>query len=801
MKYSYNWLKELSGTKKEVEEIADLFMTHSFEVESIDDLAKGLDKVVIGEVLEIKKHPNADRLNIAYVDVGKKNGGELQIVCGASNLKTGQKVPVALAGAILPNGEGGFEIRKSKIRGIESSGMICAEDELGLGNDHNGIMVLSGDAVIGESFVKFMRMDDKILDIDILPNRAHDCLSYEGVADELMALENYFGDLKKGNGNKKEVENYLIAKQLKKLTVKVNTENCFRYIGVRIENIKIKESPQWLKSRLLASGIGSINNIIDITNYIMLLTGQPMHAFDADKISEIVIRQAKHDENIKLLDKTELNLTENDMVITDGKKPIALAGIMGGLDSSITKNTKNIILESANFNSSVIRKTKSLYNLQTESAYRFERNIDPNIAKNAINKAIGLLFDIGCEGALASYNDIYPNTVEKWKIKLNTDYVKKLLGLKISQSAIIKILEVLKISITRDDRNNLICEIPTKRIDLKSQEDLIEEIGRIYGYDKIKPKPLLEAIQVPHKNKQRFFERSIKDILVGSGFDEVKTYSFYSKNNAQAMGLDKENHLSLINPLNPNQELIRQTLLSGVLDSCKKSLSYYKEIFIFDIGKIYIPKKENNRMKEELLLNLAVASSKSDGEQFFLLKESLENLFKKINLKKWHYDDDFAEYQNISYFHPTRRALIKVDNQVIGIIGEVDGKILKHFGIKKARVSVSELNIDVLLKELSNGYIYSSLAKFPSIERDLSVIVGERTKVSEVEKIIYLSGGDAVSGVEMIDLYISPEGERSMTFRIVFSHPEKTLTSQEVDRKINKIINFLEKKIGVKIKR
>ncbi|MEA3322747.1 MAG: phenylalanine--tRNA ligase subunit beta [Patescibacteria group bacterium] len=379
MKFSYNWLKELSGTKKSVDELAELFMTHSFEVEGVEDLSDGLDNVVIGEVMTKEKHPDADKLNVATVTVGDE---ELQIVCGAPNLEVGQKVPVALVGAVLPDGDDGFEIKKSEIRGVESNGMICAEDELGVGADHDGIMVLSKDAIVGESFVKYAGLDDFIIDIDILPNRGHDGLSYVGIANEICVLEDSVkshtkpNPLPEGEGD---------------LHVAIDTDKCSRYVGITIDNIEIKESPDWMQARLKASDIQPINNIVDITNYVMLETGQPLHAFNAENITQIGVRQASDGEKLSLLDDTELELDSKDVVITDGDKSIALAGVMGGGSSAITDETKNIILEAASFDATAIRFTQRKYNLQTDAAYRFERNIDPNLAEIAAARAAELL--------------------------------------------------------------------------------------------------------------------------------------------------------------------------------------------------------------------------------------------------------------------------------------------------------------------------------------------------------------------------------------------------------------------------
>jgi len=817
MKFSYNWLKELSGTKKSAEEVAELFLVHSFEVEGIEDLSRELEKVVVGEVLSVKKHPDADRLNIAEVCVSDNKNSKNQkpktknliIVCGAPNLKVGQKVPVALMGAKLPDGEKLFEIKKSEIRGVESSGMICAEDELGLGGDHEGIMVLNDDTKVGQSFAEYMNLSDKILNIDILPNRGHDCLNYRGVAQELNALEKKEFEIR---NLKFEMNDELSKfKNNGDLKVIVNTPNCSRYIGVRIDNIKIAPSPQWMQSRLKISGMKPINNIVDITNYVMLETGQPLHAFSAQggsalngnvvsSIEKILVKQAGKGEKLRLLDEQELELCENDIVITNGKNPIALAGIMGGKDSGITDATTNIILESASFNASVIRLTKRHYNIESDAGYRFERDIDPNLAEIGMLRALELIEEL-CEGDIKAVKDVYPKPIKPWTIKLKIAKVEKLLGVKITEKEIINILERLGIE-CKKEKGELLCSVPTVRIDLQSQEDLIEEIGRIFGYQKISPSSLVESVQVPRKNEQRFLERSLKDMATFSGFDETRGYSFYSKKDALALGLNDENHTTLINPMNDNQVLMRRTLVSGLLRACKKSLSYFDEVHIFDVGKIYTSEK-SGLPKENLNFGLAVAEKGQKGEQFFLLKGVVDDLFYRLGITDWYCDDSFKEdEEDIMSFHFSRKALIKTaSGETIGTIGEIAKKTHKYFGFKSVRVAIAEIDVDCLLKHSSKDNIFKPLAKFPEVERDLSIIVDEKTRVADVERVLYLAGKDLVKDIDLFDLYINPKTlERSMAFHIRFSHSDRTLKTNEIDEKISEMIKSTEEELGITIK-
>ena len=789
MKFSYNWLKDLSNTKKTPEELAELLTLKSFEVEAIEKLSKNLDKVIVGEVLNVEKHPDADKLNVARVNVGEE---ELQIVCGAPNLKAGQRVPVALVGAVL--GEG-FEIKKANIRGIESSGMICAEDELGLGEDHEGIMVLDKDAPVGESFSKYLGLDDFVLDIDILPNRAHDALSHEGVAREISALQSskYKVKSEKLNDIKKEGD--------AELSVSIGTEKCKRYIGIKIENVKIGESPAFIKSKLLACGLKPINNIVDITNYVMLETGQPLHAFDAKGIENILARQAKKGEDLVLLEDSRIELDEKDVVITDGEKPVALAGIMGGKNSGINKETRDVVLEAASFDDVSIRISQRRRHLHTDAGHRFERELDPNLTEHAAIKAAKLIMELA-QGEVTAIEDVYPEPIIPWSINLDTKKVNSLLGAQVEGKDIVKILEDLGIRIQKKEGDILTVTIPTRRIDLQNQEDLIEEIGRIYGYEKIIPIPLQEAVRVPHRNEKRFLERSLRDLVSSNGFDEVRGYSFYSREDAQGIGLDDEKHVTLMNPMNKEQEIVRRSLSIELLKSIKKSLSYFDELNIFDIGKVYNP-ADSALPQERLLLSLAVADKNQAGEQFFVLKGVLDEILYKLKIDDYYLDPIFDENtEDTISFHPSRKALVKTrDGETIGNIGEVTKKAYKYFGLKKVRVAVLELDINHLLEKSSSYTEHNALLKFPEVERDLSLIVGERTLVADVERVIYLSGKDLISDIDLFDLYVEKgTGERSMAFHIRFSNAERTLTAKEVDTKISEIINSLEKELGIAVK-
>lgn len=787
MKYSYNWIKELSGTTKTVEEIAQLLLTHSFEIESVEDLSRGLEKIVIGEVRTKEKHPDADRLNIATVDVGDEI---LQIVCGAPNLAVGQKVPVALVGAELPCG---ITIKKSTIRGIESNGMICAEDELGIGKDHEGIIVLSPDASVGHSFAQHSGRNDAIIDIKILPNRGHDCLSHVGIANEIRALEGQNAIGLEGTLPDASAE----------CDITIATEKCNRYIAVALRDVHNGTAPSWITNRLRACDIKSINAVVDITNYVMLETGQPLHAFDAESVQKILVRQAQDGEMITLLDGTEKKLTTDDMVITDGAQPIALAGVMGGKNSGITDATTKVLVESASFDAPTIRYTQRRYNLLTDAAFRYERDLDPNLTAYAMQRVVSLLTDI-CGAQVVATHDIYPKTVHPWTVALSLTTVNKLLGSNISQDVVEDILTRLGLTVRSSENEDVVVvTIPTIRRDLTTQEDLIEEVGRIYGYDKIVKKPLQESVITPHTNELRQCERTLLDICIANGFDEIKGYSFYAGEDATAIGLDDEKHVAVLNPLTPEHALMRRSLVPELCRATKKNMSYFSEIHLCDIGRIYNP-TEHVLPDEKLVLGMAVASRAISGEQFYEIKGLIEDMCMQCNVGEIYFDDVFDEsVEHLPDLHPTRRALVRTkEGDLLGWIGEVTKKAHKFYGIKKDRIAIGELDIIQFLRHMQSENFYTPLAKYPTVVRDLSMLVPERTRVADVERTIYASGGEYIKDVDLFDIYDNAEtGECSLAFHIMFGADDRTLASEEIDIQIDVIIAAVEQELNIEVRK
>ncbi len=792
MKYSFNWLKELSDTKLSIEKVADALTMHSLEIEEIEKAGDNLKGIIVGKILKIRKHPKADKLQLVRVDVGKNSpAGELDIVCGASNIKIGDKVPVALVGTVLPSG---MKIKEASIRDEKSFGMLCAEDELGLGKDHSGIMILSKEAVVGSPANKYLGSEDEVIEIKVLPDRAHDAMSHVGVAREITTLENRELDYDFEGLNLPKIKS-------KKLKVEIKDKYlCPRYIGAVLENVTVKESPQWMKGRLQSCGVRSINNVVDATNYIMLELGNPLHAFDAKKLKtmtknekfNIVVRRARANEKMALLDDTQLNLTESNLLITNGETPLALAGIMGGKDSGIDKNTKTIILESANFDAVNIRHSRTKLNLKTESSDRFEKSIDPNLAEKAMVRIIEIL-EHTAGAKLEGIADVYPKPVKPWKIRLDLKYANNLLGEDVPLKNIVKILNFLGIRIRNG--KTMECEIPTFRIDLRTPEDLIEEIGRIWGYEKVRENPLIEAVQPAKVNEQVFFERKMQDMLIGLGYDEVYNYSFYGEKDVQNCGLAETEHLELANPMNPDQKFVRTSLIPNILKNVQENLKYFEEFQIFEEGRVYLPQKSGMPREERRVVLAKVLEKDPSSVTFFSLKGDMEDILMTLGIK----DPSFEEAEKILFWHPERSAEIKSYGKLIGRMGEINPQVLKKFKIKN-RVVVAEIDTEVLKNIFPREKTFIPLNKFPSVFRDISMISKSGVKVAQILAVIERIGGNLVQNIELFDIF-QKEGQSSYAFHIGFNAGNRTLERKEIEELMEKITDKLEKELKVEVRK
>jgi len=792
MKYSYRWLKELTGTKKTAQEIINLINLRGFEFEEKEDLAKRFAGFVVGKVLKVEKHPHADRLKVTKVDVGSKEGGILSIVCGAPNVATGQKVSVALVGAILPTN--GVKIERVKIRGIESRGMICAEDELGLGKDHQGILVLDKKLKVGRSLASALNLADTILEFDILPNRAHDCMSYEGLAREICAME---GRALKINDKK------LKDKKSGDLIIKIkDKKHCPRYMGAILENITVQPSPKWMQARLIASGMEPINNVVDITNYVMLEVGSPLHAFDKKIIENktdgkvtIVVRQAQKKEKLELLDGTKLELNEHDLIIANEEKALALAGIKGGKDSGIEDKTDTIVLEAANFNKFNLRKSRQRHGLMTEAQARFEKGIAPELAERALKRAIELLTQYaGAELKAVRDENYYPTAKQTEKLKLNQ--LDNLLGYVVNKKRAINTLKNLGFQIKNQNQETVTLTVPYWRLDIEGPEDFIEEVGRIEGYEKIEEKEIKQTVKIPRRNDLREREWEVSALLRGLGFDEVKNYSFYGKREAKKCGLT-EAHLELEHPLSEDLSLLRKSLLPNLLKNVAHNAKYFEQVSIFELGKIYQLNKEEKQ--EKTMLAGAIYATGNKEKEFYNLKAKLKALLeysvgKEISFKVSDKNED-------QIFYPGREAIIQMaeTKKILGKMGEVIPATAKFFGIKKP-VAVFEIDFNLLNQCFKQNKEFKPLRKYPVILRDISIFVSLGKEAEEVIKTIKKSGGGDLIKVDLFDVFDNQaEEKRSLAFHLTFAKDNRTMKSKEVDKLMKKIGEALEK-MGAKVR-
>lgn len=801
MNISRNFLQDFIDIPKaiKVEELALRLTMHTVEIDGVENQADKFRNVIVGRILEIRKHPNADRLQIARVHSGKE---ELSIVCGAPNIKVSQMVPLALPGAVLPNG---IEIKKTEVRGEESCGMLCAPDELGLGSDHSGIMILEDRAKVGQPFGEYLGMDDVIFEVDnkSITNRP-DLWSHLGIAREIAA----FLDLKM----KKDLQDFSLEQfefGADKLKIKVeNHELCPRYMALKIEGITIKDSPKWLRDRLIAVGVRPINNIVDVTNYVMLELGQPMHAFDAQLIEkQIIVREAKQDEFITTLDGKKRKLDKGMLLIADKEKPLGIAGIMGGENSEVSANTTSIILESANFEYTQIRKTSGKLGLRTDASIRYEKALDPNLCAPALARAVLLILESNSGAKISSAPaDEAKFSLNQGPIQLDLAWLNSYIGQKIKKEQVIETLEKLGFEITDQD-TVLDVGVPTWRAtkDISMREDLSEEIMRIFGYDNISPQmPNIEIKKHPF-DKEKALINNIKKTLSGEAvMTELCCYSFVGEDQLGKLGIDFSKHLRLANPVAKNQTLLRQSLAPNIIEALKVNQAREKEQRFFEIGSIFLDlpssiiKNDEGETLPYQEKKIGFAFVSDNGRQaFFELKGILELLFEKLKLSA-----SFAATEvSAPYASPNISAEIRAANRIIGSICVLDKKAAKNSGIKQ-EVALAELSLGEILEIwCDDEWRYCPYGKYPVLVRDLAFVVSRKNSYADVRSGI-LNYSPFIKEVELFDVY---EGEniekdkKNMAFHVVYQ-ADRTLTQVEVDELQAGLLERMEEKFDARIR-
>ncbi|MDY6800126.1 MAG: phenylalanine--tRNA ligase subunit beta [Bacteroidota bacterium] len=815
MKISYNWLKNYIETDLPPNEAAKILTNTGLEVEGIElfeSVKGGLEGLIIGKVTSCKKHPNADKLSVTTVDIGE--GKELPIVCGAPNVAEGQKVVVAKVGTTLYFGDDELKIKKAKIRGEVSEGMICAEDEIGLGTSHEGIMVLENSAKVGTPAHQYFEIEtDTVFEIGLTPNRI-DGASHIGTARDLSA---YLNLKEKTEIKKPSVAHFEIDNNNLPIDIEVeNTEACPRYSGITVSNIKVGQSPQWLQNKLKAIGLNPINNLVDISNFVLHETGQPLHFFDADKIEgkKVIIKTLKENSVFTTLDEKERKLSADDLMICNAKEGMCIAGVFGGIKSGVTENTKNIFIESAYFNPVYIRKTAKRHGLHTDASFRFERGADPNNTIYPLKRAALLIKEIAGGEISSDIVDIYPNPVLNNEVTLTFKNLKRLTGKAIDRDIVKKILESLDIKILHEKEELLTLEIPTYRVDVTREADVIEEILRIYGYNNIEiTEHVNSSISYSQKPDKEKIQNLISETLTANGFHEIMCNSLTKTEYYTNLKSYPTEHLvPIFNPLSNDLNVMRQTLLFGGLESIAHNINRRNpDLKLYEFGNCYYKKKtesQNPLKKFEETRKTAIFITgnktpeswvnKQEPTTFFHLKSFVENILEKLGI-------DLNQMQQ----NEVRKDIFSdgltylVNNKTLVDFGFVNKKILKTFDID-APVYYAEFNWDNLLKITSKHSIrFTELPKYPEVRRDLALLIDKEVRFNQIKELAYKTEKKLLKQVSLFDVF---EGEKlgtnkkSYAVSFILQDENKTLTDKQIDKIMNNFIRIFEKELSAKIR-
>ena len=797
MNVTLNWLKTYIDFEFSPSELADRLTMLGVEVESIKQLGADLEGVIVGSVTSIRPHPNADKLVLCQVDTGGTE--ELQVVCGAPNAREGMLAPVATIGATLPVG---LTIKQAKLRGETSQGMLCSEKELGISDNAAGLMELPTDIPVGTPLSKALGLDDVVFELEITPNRP-DCLSLLGVAREIRSetgnpLKLPTVDLK---------ENSINVRDLTSVTIDA-PDLCPRYAARVIQDVKVAESPAWLQQRLASVGIGVINNIVDITNFVLMEYGQPLHAFDYDKLTEnrIVVRRATEGEHITTLDEVERELTPDMLVIADAEKPVALAGIMGGYDSEITETTCDVLLESAYFNPSSVRATAKALGISTEASYRFERGADPGIVLAALDRAAQLIAELAggtvCEGVV----DVYPGQQPLTQIQLRPERVNFVLGTTLEAAEMAQILNRLGFDV---DATGDVYQVtvPTFRSDVTREIDLIEEIARVHGYDNIPTTLPKGDIPVPAPDPKTDVRRRIKHFLLAAGMMEAVNYSFCAPNCFDKIRLNADDPLRdtlrLRNPLSPEMSVLRTTLTPGLLENAQHNRNHQIDtIALFEIGGIFLHDGEE---KEPERVAGVLAGQVGEGvyrdpyrpPDFFDIKGLVEGMLEACGVVDW-----TLQKTGVRTFHPGRNAEVLLDNKRIGVFGEAHPEVLENYDLPY-KAYLFEFDLEGLTDTATFTKRFEPISIYPKVARDLAIVVDKEVLSDMPTELIYTTGGDSVDSVRLFDVYEGeqvPEGKKSLAYTITYHSATETLTDKAVNALHDEVVKRLNRELGAELR-
>lgn len=820
MNISYKWLKEYVDFDLSPEEVCAALTSTGLEVDALEEVQTikgGLKGLYVGKVLTCEQHPNSDHLHITTVDLGK--GEPQQIVCGAPNVAAGQKVIVADLGCVLYDGDKEFVIKKSKLRGVESNGMICAEDEIGVGTSHDGIIVLPEDARVGQPAAEYYNLEsDWLIEVDITANRA-DALSHYGVARDLNAW--LVSNGKPSTLHRPDCKDFHVDDNSLPIDVTIeNTEACKRYACVSLTGVEVKESPEWLKDKLNIIGLRPINNIVDITNYVMMAYGQPLHCFDADMVTgrHIIVKDKNEGKKFITLDGVEHTLGEHDLAICNAEEPMCIAGVFGGKGSGTYETTKNVVLESAYFHPTWIRKSARRHGLSTDASFRFERGIDPEGTIYALKQAAILCQQLAGGKVSMEIRDEYPTPMTPAKVSLSYDYVDSLIGKKIGKETIKSIVKSLEMTIDSETESGLELTVPAYRVDVQRPCDVVEDILRIYGYNNVEIPTQLKSSLVIKGDEDKKYKmlNLVSEQLVGAGFREILCNSLTKAAYYDGLAsVPTESLVNIINPLSSDLNVMRGTMLFGGLESIVRNANRkYPNLRFFEVGNCYSYNKEKHEDEnplraytEENHLALWMTGKRIEGSwihadentSFYELRANVDNIFARVGLTP---QMTVVEHSDSDLFASALKVMTR-GGKVICEMGIVSRAIQKRFGIQN-EVFYADINWAQLCKAVKKHAVhYEEVSKFPAVSRDLSLLIDTKTEFAEIERIARNTEKKLLKSVELFDVYEGknlPEGKKSYAVNFILQDPDKTLNDKAIDAIMNKLINNIKKQLGAELR-
>jgi phenylalanyl-tRNA synthetase beta chain len=802
MRVSLNWLKDYVNIPLSVDDLAELLTMSGLEVEAKEPLGRSLEEVVAARILSVRPHPQANTLWLCDVEAGQ---GAVQVVCGAPNLRVGMMAPMALPGTKLP---GGLEVKESRIRGEASVGMLLAEDEMGLTEDHTGLMVLPESLSPGTPVAGALSLEDWALEISLTPNRP-DCACVIGIAREIAALTK--GKLRKPDIRFRESDRRIEA--LTSVTLE-DPEGCPRYAAGMVCGFELKPSPFWIRYRLHVSGIRGISNVVDVTNYVLLEMGQPLHAFDYDRLKEnrIVVRKAGEGEVFTTLDGKTHTMSKDNLLICDGQRPVALAGVMGGLNSEIFSESKNVLIESAFFDPITIRRSSKRLGLSTEASYRFERGVDIDGAVPALRRAMMLISELAGGEVVQGIIDNYPTPRSPREIDLRVDKTNRFLGTELSRDTVAGYLQALEMEVQPSGENVLQVRPPSFRVDITRDWDLMEEVARLEGYDHIPITiPPIRPSDEKESPEMTTGDR-VREIMAGLGFSEVISFSFIAPDSADFLGAERESPLrsfvTLLNPLTVDQSVMRTSLIPGLVAAVKTNLSYgEKDLKLFEWGRVFVRKGTDELPQERLVLSglaMGLANPKEwyraeRAVDFYDVKGAAEALLKALGLR----DLLFERGETPPWYLKEAASVIRLPDQRLGAMGQLSPEVLKRFDVDAPSLYAFEIDGTVLLERATLDRTFDPLAKFPAVYRDLSIVAKRNLESARIQEIILREGRGLVESVTLFDLFeggkIDPS-EKALAFRICYRSKETTLDGKDINKLHESIMERIRKDTGARLR-